>query len=259
MEDAFLLLCQEFQILQTICRKQAELIQKLLSKKGIDTEMSFSKPIQCTDVGDPTCSEIPFLSFHEKKEPCTESSNTLTDQLLNPVHNISKDLDFDIKFPPGTEKFSFLANDVAKVDFDLSRLDLDPNKRGNNKELELFIKNYTPKFPNVNSGGLLDPISADQNLSFSNLYEEDLYYLQSKDISLGDCLPSDTKHPIVRGPAQSSWTPCCLSEECQLGHQMDMISDTGLSSQICDFCQAVFPAGSATKGEYLRHLTEHVE
>lgn len=34
MEDAFLELYQEFKKLQVICSKQAELLQKLLSKKG---------------------------------------------------------------------------------------------------------------------------------------------------------------------------------------------------------------------------------
>lgn len=37
-----------------------------------------------------------------------------------------------------------------------------------------------------------------------------------------------------------------------------LMSDVVLQSHICDFCQAVFPRDSTTKGEFLRHLHTHV-
>ncbi|XP_053560975.1 TRAF family member-associated NF-kappa-B activator [Bombina bombina] len=273
MEEAFILLYQEFQVLQAKCRKQAELLQKLLEQKGISNKLPFSKPIQCTDDGDSSGSESPFFRLHEKKEVCAALSNPPEAVLCQSVPLTSKDLDFDIKFPPDVENYSFLASEAEKVAWDLSQLDLTLDKKGRNSELELFIKHYTPQFPNGISSAdkraphstikgldFLDPISSNQNLSLSNLYEEDLCYLQSKDISFGDSLEPENKNPLgIRGPAQPSWSPGCLSEECQLGHPMDMNSDVRISSQICDFCQAVFPAGAATKGEYLRHLTGHVE
>ncbi|KAM9860098.1 TRAF family member-associated NF-kappa-B activator [Aulostomus maculatus] len=37
-----------------------------------------------------------------------------------------------------------------------------------------------------------------------------------------------------------------------------MMSDVALQSHVCDFCQAVFPGDTTTKGEFLRHLYTHV-
>ncbi|XP_021163541.2 uncharacterized protein zgc:113184 isoform X1 [Fundulus heteroclitus] len=37
-----------------------------------------------------------------------------------------------------------------------------------------------------------------------------------------------------------------------------MMSDAALQSHVCEFCQAVFPRDSTTRGEYLRHLCTHV-
>lgn len=37
-----------------------------------------------------------------------------------------------------------------------------------------------------------------------------------------------------------------------------LMSDVALQSHICEFCQAVFPGDSTTKGEFLRHLCTHV-
>ncbi|CAH2224579.1 Hypothetical predicted protein [Pelobates cultripes] len=278
MEDAFISLYQEFQVLQSVCKKQAELIEKLLSKKGIASEMPFSKPVQCSDVGDPACTESPFFRLHGIENPYVESSKPKTDEIPNtskePEEHPSVLLDFDVHFPPNTEQYSFLASENEQVEFAVgsSKSQHNTDKRSSTTDLELFIKNYTPQFQNANGGGdklignsvaggldFLIPPKADQTFNLSNFYE-DLCYLQSKDISFGECSGPENKHPIgIRGPAQSSWTPVCLSEECQLGCHLDTSSDIGLSSQICDFCQAIFPAGSATKGEYLRHITGHVE
>ncbi|XP_038153946.1 uncharacterized protein zgc:113184 [Cyprinodon tularosa] len=37
-----------------------------------------------------------------------------------------------------------------------------------------------------------------------------------------------------------------------------VMSDVALHSHVCEFCQAVFPGDSTTKGEFLRHLCTHV-
>ncbi|XP_034022763.1 uncharacterized protein zgc:113184 [Thalassophryne amazonica] len=36
------------------------------------------------------------------------------------------------------------------------------------------------------------------------------------------------------------------------------MSDVALQSHVCEFCQAVFPGDSTTKGEFLQHLCTHV-
>lgn len=37
-----------------------------------------------------------------------------------------------------------------------------------------------------------------------------------------------------------------------------LMSDVALQSQICDFCQAVFPGDTSTRGDFLRHLYTHI-
>ncbi|XP_075055399.1 TRAF family member-associated NF-kappa-B activator-like [Mixophyes fleayi] len=274
MEDAFMALYQEFRALQTVCSRQAELLQKLLSKKSLAAEMPVSKPIQCTDAEDPTCSVSHLLKLKGKEPPYTETSKTLTDELSAPLGTKDKSslFDFDVRFSPNKDQYSFLVSVADKGEVDKGCLHTDPSldESGIHSNLALFIKNYTPKFPKLDRVGdkttaisdfdFLSPVDGDHNLSLSNVYEEDLSFLQSKDISLGELLePENNNANAVRGPAQPTWSLGCLSEECQLGHSVDINSDVGLSSQICEFCQAIFPAGAATKGEFLGHLTGHME
>ncbi|XP_053300632.1 uncharacterized protein zgc:113184 [Pleuronectes platessa] len=37
-----------------------------------------------------------------------------------------------------------------------------------------------------------------------------------------------------------------------------LMSDVALHSHVCDFCQAVFPGDTTTKGEFIRHLHTHI-
>ncbi|XP_054640792.1 uncharacterized protein zgc:113184 [Dunckerocampus dactyliophorus] len=37
-----------------------------------------------------------------------------------------------------------------------------------------------------------------------------------------------------------------------------LMSDVALQSNVCDFCQAVFPGHTTTRGEFLQHLHNHV-
>ncbi|XP_060926394.1 uncharacterized protein zgc:113184 [Limanda limanda] len=37
-----------------------------------------------------------------------------------------------------------------------------------------------------------------------------------------------------------------------------LMSDVALQSHVCDFCQAVFPGDTSTKGEFIRHLHTHI-
>uniref|UniRef100_A0A8C6V5U4 Uncharacterized protein n=1 Tax=Neogobius melanostomus TaxID=47308 RepID=A0A8C6V5U4_9GOBI len=37
-----------------------------------------------------------------------------------------------------------------------------------------------------------------------------------------------------------------------------MISDVALQSYVCEFCQAVFPGDTTTRGQYLQHICTHI-
>ncbi|XP_053311783.1 TRAF family member-associated NF-kappa-B activator-like [Spea bombifrons] len=273
MEEAFLSLYQEFQVLQSICTRQAKLLRMLLAKKEIISDVPISKPIQCSDVDESSSKKGAFFNLNAKENEFTEALKSRTNdfptpKLLKPSED-SAVLEPCVPFPSIKKNHSLPSSENEKVELavDFSKLKYGDDKRKSKTDLELFIKNYTPQFQNAIATGdesicgpttidvdFLFGIKADQNFSLCNSYE-DLCYLHSKDISFGECLaPENRSSTAVRGPAQSSWTPGCLSGEYHIPN-----SDVGLSSQICEFCQAIFPAGTATEGDYLRHLMGHVE
>ncbi|XP_068121225.1 TRAF family member-associated NF-kappa-B activator-like [Hyperolius riggenbachi] len=274
MEDAFLALYKEFKELQALCSRQAELLQKLLSKQSNTAEMPISKPIQCTDPGDPTSSESPFFRLIGPNSPSAETAKISTEgqcQHLDTEEKPSFSFDSDVRFPPSKEQLTFLTSqdDNEELATGMSNTEISLNETELNGNFALFIKKYTPRFPracDVEDKMIpmlpdIDILTMDPDHAFSlsNIYEE-LHFLQSKDLSEGDFIePKKNNSNDVRGPTKSSWSPSCLSGECHRDHNEDTFSDDGLSSQICEFCQAVFPAGAATKGEYLQHLTGHVE
>lgn len=273
MEDAFLELHQEFKKLQVICSKQAELLQKLLSKKGHTSDMPVSKPIQCTDTGDDACSESPFFRLKGVEDQSVEASKAKADHVsepLGPKENSSLLLDLDVRFPPCQDQYNFLASEADNkgAAVGLPDADITSVKGGVNANNALFIKDYASRFWDMdNVEGKIAPaklyldfltlVNRDRNFSLSNMYEEDISFLQSNDISLEALLEPHKNSNGVRGPAQSSWSPGCLSEDCPFGQHVN--SDVRLSSQICEFCHAVFPAGAATEGEFLGHLAGHME
>ncbi|XP_077155883.1 TRAF family member-associated NF-kappa-B activator-like isoform X1 [Ranitomeya variabilis] len=272
MEDAFLQLYQEFKKLQIICSKQAELLQTLLSKKGDTNEMPVSKPIQCTDTGGDACSESPFFRLNVKDDQCVEASKSRANGVLvpsDPKERSSLLLDLDVRFPPCEDQYNFLASatDKHEATVGIPCPDITLDKKGVTSNYALFIQNYTPKFLAMDNVGdkiapaklYLDFLTRDHNFSLSNMYEEDLSFLHSKDIPPEAFLEQHKNCNGVRGPAQSSWSPGCLSEDCPFGQCVNVSSDVGLSSQICEFCHAVFPAGAATEAEFLGHLAGHME
>ncbi|XP_029989338.1 uncharacterized protein LOC115418925 [Sphaeramia orbicularis] len=52
----------------------------------------------------------------------------------------------------------------------------------------------------------------------------------------------------------------CLSPHGDFLGQSDalLMSDIALQSHVCEFCQAVFPGDTTTRGEFLRHLYTHI-
>lgn len=80
--------------------------------------------------------------------------------------------------------------------------------------------------------------------------------------------PKAVPWPLFCCPLTSS-SPLCLcqmpvTDRLSLGGDFfcqasgALMSDVALQSHICDFCQAVFPGHTTTRGEFLRHLDTHV-
>uniref|UniRef100_A0A8C8DT03 Uncharacterized protein n=1 Tax=Oryzias sinensis TaxID=183150 RepID=A0A8C8DT03_9TELE len=61
----------------------------------------------------------------------------------------------------------------------------------------------------------------------------------------------------------SAWTQLITSDpylvnECLSPSGGALLSEVALQSHVCEFCQAVFPGETSTRGDFLRHLHTHV-
>ncbi|KAI3370223.1 hypothetical protein L3Q82_025012 [Scortum barcoo] len=66
----------------------------------------------------------------------------------------------------------------------------------------------------------------------------------------GDRTMHTVRMPATDGPSQFGGS---LSQSDGM-----LLSDVALQSHVCEFCQAVFPGDTTTRGEFLRHLYTHV-
>ncbi|CAK6955754.1 uncharacterized protein zgc:113184 [Scomber scombrus] len=122
----------------------------------------------------------------------------------------------------------------------------------------------------------VDPLSRNAAI-FSDLLAEDMSKLcmnathQRKDggkveqkhlLTLDSSNPRQTRRPGGNSTLHPARVPVTvgLSLVGADHHQCGgvMMSDVALQSHVCDFCQAVFPGDTTTRGEFLRHLYTHV-
>ncbi|XP_030051321.1 TRAF family member-associated NF-kappa-B activator [Microcaecilia unicolor] len=274
MEEAISQLAQELRKLQALCSRQAVLLQMLTMRKEPSTEMPISLPIQCTDAGGSEQSKNAFLSPQGKKTLTGELPVSTTPTLAGNQKQVTEILPtFDVKFPPITENYSFLNSEEEKTELAMVGLyGLDCAMQKNRPKLDhdlFFGKFVMPSSTGAAGDGespgtckmrdwlFLNLADGKSLINLSDLYE-DLPGLQLETTATHNCMPTEGKSPVsVRGPTKITW---CVAEDCPpLDHGGRLNSDLSLSSQTCDFCQAIFPAGAATRGDYLRHLTDHVE
>nr|XP_033794597.1 uncharacterized protein LOC117357723 [Geotrypetes seraphini] len=275
MEEAILQLSQELRKLQALCTRQAILLQRLTMRIEPSTEMPISLPIQCTDAGSSEQSENAFLRPQGKKalngELPVSTVPTLPDSMFarNQKQATETLPSFDIKFPPNTENYSFL-NSEEKAELammSLYGLDYAMQKNRPNLDHDLFFGKSVmpPSNGDGESPGTCKMrdwlfLNLADGKSLINLYDlyEDPPGLPLETAVTHNCMPAERNSPVtVRGPTKIAW---CVAEDCPpLDHGGRLSSDLSLSSQTCDFCQAIFPGGAATQGDYLRHLTDHVE
>uniref|UniRef100_UPI00398E58CA TRAF family member-associated NF-kappa-B activator n=1 Tax=Pristiophorus japonicus TaxID=55135 RepID=UPI00398E58CA len=295
MEEAFGLLYQEFRRLKIVCVRQAELIKELTEKREIAADMPFTVPIQCTDAGKPDQSEGPFLRPQQKKDLQIAAYNVPADsQAVMVVRNHDKELEYssklDIKFPPSNDDYNFLISEPEKLPH-LKTVHLPERPTPADESVQGSACNlyddYRSTFSfNVDRNALERPtvnipgpflgegvVLSGSDYPFqekedSDTFNDSVNVLMPRSLDLAiiyhstDCasvIPELLIPPEIRGPQQSSWSPHYLPEDCCIGHETTLNSESSLNSQVCEFCQAVFPAGAATQDDYLLHLTEHIE
>ncbi|XP_043537882.1 TRAF family member-associated NF-kappa-B activator [Chiloscyllium plagiosum] len=293
MEETFELLYQEFRRLKSVCERQAEMIKKLTEKREMATERPFTLPIQCTDAGKPDQSEGPFLRPQKQKVLQVAACNVPTDSqgiMVDRKHG--KELEYcsrlDIRFPPTRDESSFFISEPEKLadlntvhqpepptpidgsvndslsnlyddcrcsyNFNVDRSSLEQPAMDISHHIlgegDIILKSNYLFQERQYSGNDLENVPEQRNLNSAVIYRST------------DCvsvLPELSIPPEIAEPQQSSWSPHCLAEECCTGHEAMLSSESSLNSQVCEFCQAVFPAGAATRADYLVHLTGHIE
>lgn len=77
----------------------------------------------------------------------------------------------------------------------------------------------------------------------------------AKHLMHADHVSGDTSMPTVRMPLMGS---ASRLDDMQGPCDGLLMSDVALHSHVCEFCQAVFPGDTTTRGEFLRHLYTHV-
>lgn len=77
----------------------------------------------------------------------------------------------------------------------------------------------------------------------------------SKNLLQADHPSGDRTMPTVRMPGTEA--PSVVSDFRGPSDEL-LMSDVALQSHVCEFCQAVFPGDTTTRGEFLRHLYTHV-
>ncbi|XP_032871499.1 TRAF family member-associated NF-kappa-B activator-like [Amblyraja radiata] len=290
MEEAFGLLTEEFRRLKIVCVRQAELIKELTEKREITVDLPFTVPIQCTDAGKLDQSEGPFLRPQQKKVLQGAACNALADS-REVMGDMSQDVELkycpklDIKYPSSNKNYDFSMNANEKS---LHLKTADLLEAPTIESAEGSVSNLYDDYRNTFS---FDKIGSVSEQPRANIPEP---FLGGRVVLSGSDYPfrekeysetfSDSEAALVPGsldsaviyrstecasvifnspgmsrPPQSPWSPHHLPEDCCAGHEATLNSESSLTSQVCEFCQAVFPAGAATRGDYLVHLTGHIE
>ncbi|KAK6466864.1 TRAF family member-associated NF-kappa-B activator-like [Huso huso] len=266
MEQAFVQLQEQFFRLRALCIRQAEMLDRLTARQGFpnDAGMPVSMPIQCTE-GDRNRSEGPFRN----REPLPTPGQA--EKPPNPAGDHRRG-NYNVKYPPGTDDYDVLANGLEGM-----QIHCLARKTGNKKDFPappLHHHHHHHRHHHLLGGADSDRKTASPPPAGANgvlqagrqtgvnhvagpggLYRPEEAACCSETVCKKDWLEPELEQ---RGHFEMPWMPGCQldSEVLQLGGIL--LSNVTLNSQVCEFCQAVFPSETTTRGEYLRHITAHI-
>ncbi|XP_026205008.1 uncharacterized protein zgc:113184 [Anabas testudineus] len=218
MEEAYTELYQQFLRLRSLCLRQAALLHQLTTV--LQKERGAAVPNgQLSDM-----MSIPVQCTQEIPVYFHEKPQPLAAAAQSPAAQCGVDF-----FTSNKGTFSnLLAEDMAKLSVDM------PHQR---KEDDILEQRVAPllsleslRWPEASSNELKTPRKAD---------------LAGRDG------PLRTTRMLLTD--RTSLDVDFLSQSGGL-----LMSDVALQSHVCDFCQAVFPGDTTTRGEFLRHLHTHI-
>ncbi|XP_074531248.1 uncharacterized protein LOC141794715 [Halichoeres trimaculatus] len=232
MEEAYSELYQQYLRLRSLCLKQAALLHQLTAalqkQQGADHKQCHTNAhCDMTERGAP----IPDRESGERATQVQSTQETPVclhekpQQLTTSAHGPAAHCGIDGPHGHAGTFHDLLAKDMSKLCLDL------PLQRKEDKNLE---QNIAPLL-SVDSPGW-------QGASFKTLDQA---------VHLGGDKTMLTKMmPLPGGSTLVDDFPCPSSGM--------LVSDVALQSHVCDFCQAVFPGNTTTRGEFLRHLHTHI-
>ncbi|XP_040014898.1 uncharacterized protein zgc:113184 isoform X2 [Xiphias gladius] len=218
MEEAYSELYQEFLRLRSLCLRQAALLHQLTTALRKQQGATVPNGDMCDMMS------IPVQCTQEIPAYFHEKPRPLTAA----AHNLEAQCDFN-RYSRNMGIFSdALVEDMSKLCVDL------PLQRKGDGKLEQKV------------APLLTLDSSRRRGASSN---------ESKNPGQADHPSRDRTLHTARMPVSD--TPSLVGDFFSQSGGL-LVSDVALQSHVCDFCQAVFPGDTTTRGEFLRHLHTHI-
>uniref|UniRef100_UPI003AAADF3D uncharacterized protein isoform X1 n=1 Tax=Centroberyx gerrardi TaxID=166262 RepID=UPI003AAADF3D len=219
MEEAYMELYQEFLCLRSLCLRQAALLQQLT--KALQKQQGPGTFVANGELGDMV--SIPVQCTQEPPLHLHEEPEPL--RATTQGATAQRGIDHP---PRGVGTFShLLAEDLGKLCVGVPRQRKEDGKVEH--KAPPFSVPKSPGWHGASSWVSKPPRQADH--------------------SVGRALQTS------RMPAAAS--PFLDSEFLSQTGGM-LMSDLALQSHVCEFCQAIFPGDTTTRGEFLRHLHTHI-
>ncbi|KAM9305676.1 TRAF family member-associated NF-kappa-B activator [Gastrophryne carolinensis] len=272
---------EEFRWICKLTREQRSQLNTFLPKKGPASGNGpleqFSMPVQCTDEENKEAQQLPKPSMN-----MVPSFTPITARGLAPDLDVTISVEslsnLSVKFPPTSDESEFLKSSTENSPILPQTLERKKTPRKIHTKALPFLRKHSlalssppyspcsPKTVGHIDNGKLTEIGPDLRDPFVSGSEDSSFFAAANSpagkgtdvFSIPDI--SDVGNSLevtktVRGPQQPIWKPSSHEDNdpsLSLGEKWD-----GDSSDICEFCQAVFPPSTRAGGEFLRHLNSH--
>ncbi|XP_053134322.1 TRAF family member-associated NF-kappa-B activator isoform X2 [Hemicordylus capensis] len=283
LETVFWGMKEEFHRIRTLAKAQTDQLSKCNLRREPETEIPFSKPIQCSDEqADDLCN--PWVKKDLSRDvshfPSIAPGGMGQDEEENSVESLSK---FNVKFPPTDNDSTFLQSspDTPPISCGVVTEDLLQDQQFN-RELGNQTMNFSEVAGNLFEEHGTDPVvSTLHNLSPASkaktsahtntlvqsplekapgfkpqfLYTYGTSMFTKQDNPEKNFPSLEANERTVGAPQQPLWKPYHTQDS-------DLLAPASADSEldqpgICEFCQKVFPPSLTSREDFLRHLNSH--
>ncbi|XP_018422322.1 PREDICTED: TRAF family member-associated NF-kappa-B activator [Nanorana parkeri] len=269
---------EQFSRICKLTRKQSRLLKGEIAS---DPTLEFSMPIQCTDEDSKETEILPkpvMTMGLSHFAPITPRGLTPDDDLTVSVESLSN---LSIKFPPSTDNSEFLQSSTEgppvlpvalEQNTNSSKIQVEAPPKLRKFSTAVSSPPYSPRSPRTvchMDNVKVDELGPNYKDTFVGGAEDSSLFLAANSPSgkytIAFHMPDipnldgsiEVAERTVRGPQQPVWKPSSHQDDdpsIAVGEKWDRDS-----SDICEFCQAVFPPSSRAKAEFLRHLNSHFQ